>query len=300
MENKQNYPTTKEKYQEMVNQFVSQLEQGTAPWTKSWMSGGLPKNFASGNQYNGMNILTLMNQGFNDNRFLTFNQVKKLGGSVKKGEKSAPIFFMKPIEKETVDDGGEKHIEKYFVMQSYQVFNIEQTDGIEYDKHINPKKNEVLSEAQEFIDTVKEDIPEFAGSPAYSVTDDCIFMPDINRFEDSFNYYSTYFHELSHATGHPKRLNREDKQLSKFGDPKYAYEELIAELSSSFLCSDLKVPMDTTRHTEYLSSWVTALKEKPNILFSAASQASKSTNFLKEMVQTKKQEKTKTFSPKLR
>lgn len=298
MENKQNYPkvTTKQRYQGLVEKFIKQLEEGTPPWTKSWIEGGLPKNYATNNQYSGINTLTLMNSGFDDNRFLTFNQIKQLGGSVNKGAKSAPIFFMKPIEKEVKNENGEKGIEKYFVMQSYQVFNITQTTGIDFKKDYVPNKNEVIESAQEFIDSI--DIEKFNGSPAYSVSDDTIFMPPMDKFSDSMNYYSTYLHELSHSTGHPERLNRDLD--SRYGDSKYAFEELVAELSSAFLCTELGVSMNTTRHSEYLSSWVNALKEKPNILLSASNAATKSANFLKEMVNTKKQERTKTFSPKMR
>lgn len=302
MENKKQYPkvTTQQRFNEIVKNFVEQLENGVEPWKKSWSSKQLPKNFISDNHYNGINILTLMDTDFKDNRFLTFNQVKQLGGSINKGKKSKPIFFLKPNEKEVVDEDGNKTTEKYFIMQSYQVFNIEQTSGINYEKTYPKNKNEVIQSAQEFIDNIN--IPVYPGEPAYSVDYDSIFMPNINEFKDSFNYYSTYFHELSHATGHSSRMNR--PMNAKFGSKEYAQEELIAELSSSFLCGEFGVDMKTTQHSQYLNHWIEVLKEKPMTLFSAASAAGKAATYLKNVHETKQEIKNqnnhKSFSPKPR
>ena len=221
--NKQNQikrTSVKEKYQQVVDDFISKLEKNnTEPWTKSWnMTTSLPRNFESNNTYSGMNIMTLLNRGFTDSRFLTMNQIKNLGGMVKKGEKSTPIFFMKPMEKEVEDENGEIKVEKYFIMQSYNVFNITQTQNINYEPEVkssNPKNN-----IQEFIDSCN--IPLFRGTPAYSPTDDCIFMPHSHEFDNNNEYYSTYFHELSHSTGHKSRLNRFEKH-SVYGDERYAF-----------------------------------------------------------------------------
>ena len=90
---------------------------------------------------------------------------------------------MKPMEKEVEDENGEKKIERYFIMQSYNVFNITQTEGIKYEKEF---KNEMSSShIQEFIDSFN--IPTFRGEPAYSPTNDSIFMPHFHEF-DSDNF----------------------------------------------------------------------------------------------------------------
>lgn len=240
------------------------------------MTTSLPKNFESGNNYSGMNIMTLLNRGFTDSRFLTMNQVNSLGGMVKKGEKSTPIFFMKPLEKEVEDETtGEIKVEKYFILQSYNVFNITQTEGIDYQPEVkssNPENN-----IQKFIDSCN--IPLFRGTPAYSPNDDCIFMPHSHEFDNDNEYYSTYFHELSHSTGHKSRLDRFEKH-TVYGDERYAFEELIAELGSAFISLEMGIKPNSKKQASYLKSWITALKERPNILYSAASHASKATNFL--------------------
>ena len=289
MENKTNTPNTKitarDKYNKVVESFITKLENNDIePWTKS-CSMNLPKNFETGNQYQGMNILTLLDRGFSDSRFLTFNQIKKLGGSVNKGEISSPIFFMKPIEKEIVNEEGEPEKQSYFLMQSYNVFNIEQTSGIKYEKETS---NSILENQsiEDFIDNLK--IETYRGEPAYSPRDDCIFMPHSHEFEDYNEFYSTYFHEIGHWTGHNSRLDRFEKHTT-FGDERYAFEELIAELSSAFTSIEMGIKPNSKKQTAYLKSWITALKEKPNILYSAASHASKATNYLIETANLKKE-----------
>src|SRR3546814_14482977 len=50
---------------------------------------------------------------------------------------------------------------------------------------------------------------------------------------------SSDLHELTHATGHAKRLNRD--LTNSFGSKDYAREELIAEMGSAFLCAALGI-----------------------------------------------------------
>ncbi len=289
MENNKNTPhrriTARDKYNAIVKDFIHKLENNDMePWTKSWsMSSSLPKNFDTENTYNGMNILTLLDRGFKDSRWLTFNQAKKLGGTIKKGSKSTPIFFMKPVEKTTLNERTGEEEKQYFLMQSYNVFSIEQVEGIAYEPEIKPSNtNNPISD---FIHTIG--IDEFRGEPAYSAEHDVIFMPQIEEFKTENEYYSTYFHELTHSTGHKSRLDRFEKHTA-FGDKNYAFEELIAELGSNFHSIEHGIEPNSKKQAAYLQSWISALKEKPQILYSAAAQASKSVHYLNDIVNTKK------------
>lgn len=301
MENKTNTPkhknTARDKYNAIVESFIEKLENNDRePWTKSWsMATSLPKNFETQNSYRGMNILTLLDSGFHDSRWLTFNQIKKLGGKVKKGSKSTPIFFMKPIEKSTLNERtGEEEINKYFLMQSYNVFNIKQTQNIDYEPEVKQAYRD--TPISEFIRIIG--IDEFRGAPAYSSEHDVVFMPQIDEFESEDEYYATYFHELTHATGHKSRLDRFEK-YTVFGDEKYAFEELIAELGSAFLSMEHNIAPNSKKKVDYLNAWIIALKEKPQILYSAASQATKGVYFLNDFVSMKKSIQTEdiTFKP---
>src|SRR5882757_6753810 len=84
-------------------------------------------------------------------------------------------------------------------------------------------------------------------------------------------------HELGHATGHPSRLNRD--QSGSHGTKKYAFEELVAELSSAFSCASLGI-VPTVRHADYIGAWLDVLREDNRAVVRAASQASKAVDFL--------------------
>lgn len=313
MENENIKPTARESYKALVSQFVKDLQSDQKPWRKTWaVENGIPKSAITGNNYSGINVLSLMmNNPYSSNEWITKNQIEKLGGSVKPEEleNGRDIYFLKDVIQtvEKVDEQTGETIEeevKRTILRSYKVFNaIEQTQGVNFAKEEKAPKHERLLEVDKFIASTKAEV--YTGEPAYSPKDDAIFIPHIDSFEDKENYYSAFFHELSHWTGHETRLNRL-KHNSKYGDDQYAYEELVAELSSAFLCADHSISMDTTMHGEYLSSWIQMLNKNPYILFSVASQSSKATHYLnklsqKNMEQDKKKRitKSKTTVPKV-
>lgn len=86
---------------EVTERIIASLEQGVLPWRRSWRDdsrgSGLPTNASTGRTYNGGNRLILlaagMDAGYQDNRWLTFNQAKALGGAVMKGEHGTAIEY---------------------------------------------------------------------------------------------------------------------------------------------------------------------------------------------------------------
>ena len=124
----------------------------------------------------------------------------------------------------------------------------------------------------------------------YQPTEDKILMPKKEQFKTQEGFYSTLFHELSHWTGHKSRLNR--KKGNKKGSQDYAFEELIAELSASFICCHLGFEY-STQHSAYIKDWLEVLKEDKKAIFKASSQAQKATEFI--LSSWKKEEKGKKF-----
>lgn len=100
-------------------------------------------------------------------------------------------------------------------------------------------------------------------------------------FKSPGHYAATMLHELGHWTGHKSRLDRE-LHKGRFGNPEYAAEELVAELTSAFLCAELGIDGEGQQHATYLASWLKALKDDKRFIFAAASAAQKAANFLKE------------------
>jgi antirestriction protein ArdC len=96
-------------------------------------------------------------------------------------------------------------------------------------------------------------------------------MPPRSRFESPCAYYATLIHEMMHSTGAKTRLKRNLTGCK--GSSAYAIEELIAELGSFLACRRLEINSCAENHAAYLSSWISVLKESPNVIWKVLSQA---------------------------
>jgi antirestriction protein ArdC len=103
-------PVTRQNvYQIVTDQIIRQLEKGTVPWRKSWRTEA-PCNLVSGKPYRGINVFLLASQGYESRYWLTFNQAAKLGGHVRKGERSSLVTFWHIGEEKIIRnvDGNER------------------------------------------------------------------------------------------------------------------------------------------------------------------------------------------------
>jgi antirestriction protein ArdC len=103
-------------------------------------------------------------------------------------------------------------------------------------------------------------------------------MPHYENFHTREGYYATLLHELTHWTGHPSRLNR--PLGNGFATQAYAFEELIAELGASYLCSQFEINSTIEHHASYIDSWLRVLKHDKKALFNAMKEANKACEFL--------------------
>lgn len=271
--------TKRDTYAVVTASIIAALEAGTAPWVRPWRNTeGMDRNGESGRPYNGINVLltmwsSLMN-GFNSNEWFTFNQVRKKGGHVKKGSRSTLLVFFKPMEIRVEDEvTGEWKKKKIPLLREFNVFNRDQCEGLPERMPVEalpePDRNEIVDE---WIAALGSKIVSHRRSDraCYSPFLDRIEMPPMKTFDSSEAYYATLFHEHAHWTGHESRLDRDLK--NGFGTPEYAYEELIAELASAFLCAEFQVD-GKLQHPEYIASWIKRLKDDKKLIFSAASKA---------------------------
>ena len=106
-------------------------------------------------------------------------------------------------------------------------------------------------------------------------------MPIPEQFRNSEEYYSTLFHELTHSTGHPSRLNRINGNVH-FGDENYSEEELVAEIGSASILSSLGVETEGsfTNSAAYIANWLTALKNDKRMIVKAAGKAEKAVRLI--------------------
>lgn len=109
-----------------------------------------------------------------------------------------------------------------------------------------------------------------------------IRIPDKNDFLNKEEYYSTLFHELTHSTGHEKRLNREGvTKAVNFGSDKYSNEELIAELGSAFLCAISGIANKVIDNQQaYINDWIEIFRKDKKMLIQASRQAQRSTDYI--------------------
>lgn len=276
---------TKSLQQQVVNKIVEALEKGVKPWVKPWDSTSsenlsLPINYETGKHYSGINIVILwaemVNRGYKSNVWLTFKQAHKLGGYVKKGELGTHCFYY--AAKEIEDENGKP--KTIFYNKKFVVFNVEQIEDICCSLPEQPKSDfEFNKKAEQIMQATGATISKYCKEACYSSPNDIILLPPEEAFINPESFYSTLLHELVHWTGHVTRLNRHTKSV-KYGDEAYAFEELVAELGSAFLCAELGLNMQGLQHASYIDSWLKILRADYKALFSAASLASKAHNYI--------------------
>ena len=270
-------------YQVITDRIIGLLKAGTVPWHKPWKGGGPVKNLVSKRAYRGINQFLLGCSDYASPFWLTFNQAKKLGGSVKKGEKSTPVVFWKLLESEDQETGEKKEIP---VLRYYRVFNLEQTEGIE-----GPEPEE--QELGEFtpIERCEQIIRNMPNPPKiqhrrqaawYRPSQDLVNMPKPESFESAEEYFCTLYHELSHSTGAEFRLNRPTlTDMCPFGSTNYSKEELVAEMAAAFLCGKTGIENQTIDNSAaYINGWLKKLRNDEKLVIFAAAQAQKAVDYI--------------------
>jgi antirestriction protein ArdC len=281
-------------YELITKKLIALIEKGTIPWRKPWYNVPFA-NVISGHRYQGnnplfLNIFVLENE-WEKPLFATYKQAESKQWSIQKGSKAAYILSAGTGKTTVADENGEEKDSFYNYYKWIPVFNVAQMDdseaeekiedleekhGITYAKSPNPK----IEEAESFIKAQNAVIKSSLEGAFYSPSNDYIAIPDIDVFQSSENYYSTLLHELAHWTGHESRLKR-NSSTNKRSDS-YAYEELIAELSSVFLTNDLNINYELENHASYMQSWLKRLEGDFKFFFQATKDANKAVKFLKK------------------
>jgi antirestriction protein ArdC len=266
-------------YAVITERILEALANGVVPWRKPWQTEA-PQNLITRREYHGVNVFLLQSQPFESRFWLTYNQARSLGGTVKRGERGTPIVFWKITER----DDDEAETRKGFVLRYFTVFNILQTEGIEVPKTaVRPPFNPI--EACERIVRTYAEPPriEHGGERAcYVPSQDRIHMPTRADFPRAEEYYSTLFHELAHSTGASHRLARKGIiDPTRFESHDYSFEELVAECCSAFLAAHAGIsPATLENSAAYIASWAKKLRSEPRWIVDAAAQASKAADLI--------------------
>jgi antirestriction protein ArdC len=201
--------------------------------------------------------------------------------NVEPGAWGTTIVFWKPIQVTEEDENGKEKEKTVFVMRTYVVFNVDQVQGdLDHLRvgHSIPKDTDCIvsyENADKVIEATNADI-RFGGNQAYyNRKSDYIQIPLRQQFSAA-EYYETVLHELIHWTENPNRLDWNRKENG------YAMGELIAEIGSCFLATELGIPIaeNLPNHTSYLAHWLKAMKSDHKFIFQASSQASKAADYI--------------------
>ena len=271
-------------------------EIGIAPWKRPWFQAGIPQNLIRKQPYRGINVFLLSALGYASPFFVTYNQAKKLGGKVTKGEKGCPVVFWKWVEM-TTDKAGNKldKAKKIPFLRYYTVFNTDQCEGFE-DKipELPTREFHPIADAEKIIDNMpNQPVIEHKEARAfYRPSTDIVNMPKHELFDSDHDYYSVAFHELVHSTGHTSRLNRPEVMDNKmFGNHNYSTEELVAEMGAVYLCNECGIASTENNSLAYLHNWLSKLKDDTKMLVIASGRSQKAVDYI---LNIKREDYTKT------
>ncbi|RGC75432.1 DUF1738 domain-containing protein [Coprococcus sp. AM25-15LB] len=281
--------------QQLAEEFVTLLETEQLEWKKGWSGiSARPYNPVTGTVYHGVNrfrlLLTAQALGYQDPRWCTFHQIQQNNWRLKSGKgQSSRVEIWMPYDRElkkwiTWEEFREQGgiTERYCLRtKSYPVFNGDMIEGI-------PQLEVTLQEVDpvELVDTISDSMQvpivyHETDRAFYRPSEDRIYLPNREQFFSTYDYASTALHELAHATGAAHRLNR--KLTGSTSQESYAQEELVAEITSCFLSSELPVQQTEEHirnHQAYVQSWIRQIREKPESLIRAIQSAEQVSNYL--------------------
>ena len=261
--------------------------------------------------------------GYKTPVYMTFLQIQKENARINKGAEAMPVIYWdvsikdangKRVDRDDYRNMSSEEQDRCTVlpfMKAYHVFNMDQTNLAEvnkekYDKMVEQFKapemrdakgmyeNKALDrlfEKQEWVCPIQYD--KVSANAYYSPSRDIIVVPKKEQFnigkdkdeiyKDGMEYYSSALHEMAHSTGTENRLNR--VKGDRFGDPKYAKEELVAELTAAntgyALGFDKRI---LDNNAAYLDGWISVLKENPKFIVSVMADVNKASNMVLEAV----------------
>jgi antirestriction protein ArdC len=277
-------PTAEEK---IVASLIELMEAGSAPWRRPWdgTGGGHHVNLLSGHRYRGANpiLLTLgMHIRASSLPFWCgFAKARKHGIFPLKGSKAVHILRPQLLSREEQGVGGEVTLRSWASYRPVAVFNAADLEGealpalIEARQESEGVERKPEPERLEAAEAVLGAWPvpvSFGGDRAcYLPGIDRIQLPDRASLHSPAAFCATWAHEQIHSTGHESRLKRD--LGGAFGKPRYAREELVAELGAVLLGDRLEIGSEIESHAAYLGHWIELLKESPKVLFQVLSEA---------------------------
>ena len=284
-------PARTDPYQLVTDAILALLERGTVPWRCPWnRTTGRPRNFHTGREYQGVNVLLLGLLHFPSPWWMTFRQANESGGCIRKGERGALVMKFGRYDKAVKNGDGTEDKKTTLFLKGYRVFNSTQIDGIEFP----PIHSGSQLDASQRIARAEQIVAQMPQPPtisegrttraSYCRRSDTIEMPAFARFDSPEEFHLTLFHEVIHAVGHESRLARKGVTESDgFGGKTYSQEELVAEMGAAFLGMEAGIVRDQHEQSAaYLQAWLDTLRvqEHRRWIVQAANHAGRAADFV--------------------
>ena len=287
-------------YQVVTRKIIKHLERGEIPWRRTLKHPyiGFAKNYYSGHQYQGINWLLLNLMTSHEVPFyMTWNQIKKLGGNVLRGTKSNEVFYFNSYYRNQAGDlisvvqaqqmeARHEEVQRISYLKKHHVFNISCINGLSWEEPEEKHRNDVITHCDLILDAMKEE-PIIKNQEElnayYNPVLDHIVLPQFKVFNDPETYYLLLFHNLIHWTGNIKRLARFGIMDSTLGDQLiYTEESLIGELGACMLTAIVGIEQLTQleEESDHVSTWIQAMEEDKRFIFRAASRAQQAVDFI--------------------
>ena len=305
----------------IADQFLNLLDPNDSrksfEWIKGWRMNGGQQNLNSGKNYRGINRLVLAlkayEKGYSDPRWITFNGLKDYEGAyIKKGEHGTQVEYWAAVKGNPIYDEMAKKTKRFFTISEMNQYLKNHPEEKNNDFHIFPKYAMVFNAEQ--CTGLPEYVPEVTNSEVtqsdlvtkisesmgvkiinhkesdecyYSPLEDVIHLPEQTAFKDDYAYNATALHELAHSTGSTNRLDRNLQNY--FGSSDYAFEELVAEMTSAMVAASLPTQEESLNqylekhaenHQAYVKSWMNAIEKDVDVLPRALKLAELSTDFM--------------------
>jgi len=293
--------TSNELRQKVNEQLIEALSKNVLPWRRPWCPGvsGRHRNFVTQRPYSGVNPLLLelhnLKHGLTSNQWATFRQWENLGCSVKKRPANVPpgqwgctIVWCSKVKKTIIHkDTGDEKDSSFFCLRSFVVFSSDQVSGpavekLKQSQTVMPENGKTYPAVEELISATQAKIvtgnsafyalPQPENSWPNHTGGDFITMPDRKLFVSPEAYLSTALHELAHWS--EVRVGWDRRQYG------YAMGELVAEICSCQVATELGMPITLDQHAAYLKSWIAGMQDSASFVFKSCSMASKATDFL--------------------
>lgn len=279
-------------YEIITEQVLKSLDDGIVPWHRPWKQKwnlNFPTNYKSKKQYRGINVWLTAFQPYDSPYWASFNQIKQMGGKVKKGEHGTIVVFWKILDKEETNNDGERVTKKIPLLRYYRVFNTDQCEGLDnllkkHQNNIDQIEFNPIEKCEKVIANMPKcpNIIHNGQQKAYYYYDkdlkkENINMPKKESFDSIEEYYSTLFHELGHSTKHEARVKREYSDISTARQ----MEELVAEMTTAYICAYCGIENKTIDNSKaYIKNWSKTLKENKRMVVQAAALAQKAADYI--------------------